>query len=387
MPSSNDHKITTQLRRLQKLCLQGKYRKALPLVQEMLSAQPDDPSLHITLALCLSETGKAEEAIKILREADTRFPNDYNILFNLAETLIGTEEYEESERLFRVSLSLTPGGLKIEKAECYNGLGVALWEQRKRAEALEMWKLALKENPRNEDAIKNLKDFTNEYNEPAPPAKVLDDPYHFQKIQTDRYFERVGRKVFEDENEMKQVIGAIFETWNLQLAHRSKEIDLMTPAEKTELFKSIDVDFNLTPTSFTDISPDLDKEDDSLDDISNEERESLEIFHQRFPYLRKGQALFMLFTGPALAAVDIPFNRLKQLFSGDLPDDDELFFIEWAIEIVAMTMDAVHHRNTGREIECLVDANEIAREELDDEDAGWVVKEIREMIEESMPQI
>lgn len=113
----------------------------------------------------------------------------------------------------------------------------------KQDEALKMWKRAIQENPRNQIARKNLKECTNQYNEPAAPSPVFNDLYHFQRIQTERYFQRHGIEAFASKEEAERVLDAIRVARNRDVASRGKKLDTMTAAEKTELLKSIKVDF------------------------------------------------------------------------------------------------------------------------------------------------
>ena len=107
-----------------------------------------------------------------------------------------------------------------------------------------MWREALREDPTNIPARKNLEEFRNEFNEAATPGAVFDDLYHFQQIQTECYLAERGKRKFESKKEMELVLGAILEVWNTHLAPRGKEIDAMTPAEKTELFRKAKIDFD-----------------------------------------------------------------------------------------------------------------------------------------------
>ncbi len=232
------------LLQIEKLIDGKKFQAALPLAEEAIRIYPDEPLFYTALAICYSETKDVPNAIDILLAGVRRFPKDHDLLFELGETFNSARRFGEAEDAYRKALDLTPRESTKERSECYNGLAVALWGQYNRSDALLMWKQAVKEDPRNAVARENLRESTNEYNEPAAPSKVFNDLYHFQRIHTDRYFHARGREGFESPEEAQRVIGAIMTAWNRHLAPRGREIDGMSPAEKTALFQSIRVEFD-----------------------------------------------------------------------------------------------------------------------------------------------
>ena len=242
MTSPKD-KTILRLLAVQKLIEQRKFKQALPLAEELMHIYPDDPMVYSPVAICYSRIGDAKRSLDLLRTARQKFPKNYDILYYLAETLNQLEQYENSEKVYRDAIGLTPKEFKQERSQCYNGLGVSLWEQRFRKEALDAWKLAIKENPRNVIARKNLAECTNEYNEPAAPSSLHNDLYHFQKIQSELYFSTKGITAFNSPEEAQRVLSIIMCAWNKHLAPRGAEMDKMSPAEKTEIFKAVKIDF------------------------------------------------------------------------------------------------------------------------------------------------
>ncbi len=226
---------------IQKLICQKKFREAHPLAEEAVGRYPDEPLLYTALAICHCETNDVPKAIDVLQTAVGRFPESGDLMFDLADTLNSAGRYREAEDAYRKALDLTPRESTKERSECYNGLAVALWEQQHRSDALLMWKQAIKEDPRNAVARENLRHCTNEFNEPAASSKLFNDLYHFQRIQTERYFHAHGREGFESPEEAQRVLGAIMTAWNKHMAPHGREIDAMSPAEKTALFQSIRV--------------------------------------------------------------------------------------------------------------------------------------------------
>lgn len=232
-----------KLLQLQQLFEHKKYREAIPLAEELIEAYPDNAFMHVSLGICYSESGDDKKAVDMFIKARKRFPTDPEIPYYLAEIYNRSGRYPESEKAFREAIELTPVAKQIERSECYNGLGAVLWKLSRREEAIEAWKHAIKENPDNRIAQKNLKEFTNEYKKPASPSKVFDDLYHFQWIQMERYFISKGITSFGTKEEAERVLESIRLAWNKHVALRGTDLDKMTPAEKTEIFKSINVNF------------------------------------------------------------------------------------------------------------------------------------------------
>ena len=96
--------LVKQLRRIGKLIDQKKFKKALPLVETLMTRFPDEPRLWKAQAVCESETGHSKRAVAILRKARVRFPGDRSVLYSLAETLVEAEDFEEAERVYPFSL-------------------------------------------------------------------------------------------------------------------------------------------------------------------------------------------------------------------------------------------------------------------------------------------
>ena len=167
-----------------------KFKEALPLARKLLREFPKEPMAHVTVAICHVELDKPELGVDILRKAGFQFPHDHNIFFNLGLIQEGLELYDEAIQSLRRALELIPGEQKNERANCYNSIASCLWELHRREEALEMWRQALKEDPGFKLAEENLRNCSNEYGGPKGIHNVFDDLYHFQKIQSEKFFEK-----------------------------------------------------------------------------------------------------------------------------------------------------------------------------------------------------
>jgi Flp pilus assembly protein TadD len=118
-----------KLLQIEKYIVQKKFGMALAKAEVLVRLYPDDPIVYSPAAICYSEMGDEKKALDVLRTAQKRFPKNPDILYYLAETLNQLERYEEAEKVYREALDLTPAEFKEERSQCYNGLGVSLWEQ------------------------------------------------------------------------------------------------------------------------------------------------------------------------------------------------------------------------------------------------------------------
>ncbi len=239
----SSHSLRSDMELVLNLMQKQRYRQAIPHAKKLLQNHPRSVIPYILLSTCQSQIGKPSEALKVLKKGEVLFSDDFDVLYHMAETYVELGEYEKAEPHYRKSLELTPPDKHEERSECCVGLGVALWEQQKEDEALSMWRLALQYNPNNHTAKENLEHLANAYREPATVSNVMEDLHHFRRIHQERYLRSVGRQEFETLKEAERVLGAIMNAWNQHIAPRGKEVDMMTPAEKTELFKSVEFEF------------------------------------------------------------------------------------------------------------------------------------------------
>ncbi len=371
---------TDPFRRVNKLIDQGKLRKAIPLLEELIKQHPDEPFLYQDLAMCYEETGQIERGIAVAKKAAELFPHNLDILIDYAEILYFNDRFQEAEQVYHNAIAVAGPELKREQADLYVGLGEALWGQSKRDEALEAWKKALELNPNHEEARAQLELFTNEYGEPSRFGP-FDDVWHFHKIMSDRYFKQVGRTEFETKKEAERIHGAIMQAWNESVAPRSKELDTMTAAEKTEFFESIQINYNKPFQSKIDIRMRGKPKKEKVVGTAKE-REFLRTMDARFGFLPpSGGVKLLLFGTPALFAVGFRKERFQAIMKGDRPTREEEEQCEWAYDLVETILRATYEKGNPEEVEAMMEAMEIAREELDEQGAVLVVQTIRQMIE------
>jgi len=129
----------------------GQARTALPVLEELLAADPGNPLFRSTLARALRQQGETVRALQLARESVRLAPDDADAWYNLATALQQTGQSDESEAALREVLRLDP-----LRAEARNTLGVLHASRGKVDLALEDFRLATQMDPRNAEAFNNL---------------------------------------------------------------------------------------------------------------------------------------------------------------------------------------------------------------------------------------
>jgi tetratricopeptide (TPR) repeat protein len=222
---------------------QNQFTQALPVATQLAEVYPEDPYALVSLSVCYSGTNQTNLAEAVLLNAYKRFPGHRTVLFHLAEAQYRLRRYEQSEQTYRKALAATPEQYTGERAACYNGLGVVYLQQEKRDLALTMWQEAVRLDPASASARRNLDDFNSTYRDTSGHSSTFDDLSRFQRYQTENYLVGHGKKEFQSWEEREQVLDAISEAWNKHFAPKVKQIDTMTRAQKSELFRKVKIDF------------------------------------------------------------------------------------------------------------------------------------------------
>jgi tetratricopeptide (TPR) repeat protein len=353
-----------QLKGIHTLFRQGKFKEARPMARKLVKNFPADPLFHVTLSLCYSEAQDPLKALDILSKAAEKFPDDHNILYHIAGVHEQMEHYQKSETYYRQALEHTPPEMNVERSECYNGIGVALWYHHRREEALEMWRRAVNEDPANETAKHNLQEFTNEYGRGKAPKPLFDDLYQFQKIQLDKHNQTREKDTSLSDEELRQVMGSIMRTWNEKIAPLREKLDRLTAAEKTELFTSVECDFSLpwkTPVIPLNADPTVQRLRPT-----KEEKEFMDKLNVRFAFLGADAGpLLLLYGTPALISVGVKKKRFRELMQGSTMTTREKSLLAWAYDIIIAVLAARDGEGGETDWEGMLDAYEVARVELD----------------------
>lgn len=94
------------------------------------------------------------DAEQLYREALMKDQSSYEASFNMADAIYKQERYSEANSLFKALSEKTDD--KIKKSESYHNLGNSLLKEQKLDEAIEAYKNALRNNPKDLDTKYNL---------------------------------------------------------------------------------------------------------------------------------------------------------------------------------------------------------------------------------------
>ena len=94
------------------------------------------------------------DAEQLYREALMKDQSSFEASFNMADAIYKQERYSEANSLFKALSEKTDD--KIKKSESYHNLGNSLLKEQKLDEAIEAYKNALRNNPKDLDTKHNL---------------------------------------------------------------------------------------------------------------------------------------------------------------------------------------------------------------------------------------
>lgn len=221
----------------------GKFREAAVRAKALTEQFPDDYEFPLMLGVALIHQEKYDKARRALVRAIEQFPKEWDLRLILGNALGFLADWRGAEGAYRKALDLARDASPDEIADIHCSLAETLWEQRHKAEALAEWQEALEIDPRCKEAKDSLAEHTNVYGEPRALNAVFDDLYHFQNIQTKRYYDLVGREEFNTKEEAEFVVKMIMAARNERVSPASRNLDGMTAKQKDKLFRSITLDF------------------------------------------------------------------------------------------------------------------------------------------------
>lgn len=360
---------------LNTLLQQGRYRELLPLAEKERKAHPDKPVFAVIAVACLNCMGKHGKARNLARSAIRSFPDDPQLQFELGQASLALGELEDAEKAYLRAVELIGETDDVLKASYLTGLGGAQWAVHKREVAIETWRNACVLDPGNEAARQLLANHLNQYGEPKAPKRFFDDLYHFHAIHKARYFESRGvhDQEFTTKEEFAHVHAALTKAWNEQIAPQKDRMDAMSPAEKTELFSGVHIDFT------EEIPPSDMAREISADELAAfrlREEEERELNAEKIEDLTN-----LIFSIPLLARVGFPQRRVDEIFEGGAPTPKEEETLGWAEAIVDAVFDAIELAGTDEEVDAMMDAAAFACERLPTEDAPAAVRDTRNVIE------
>lgn len=239
-PQKNEMKL---LKELDRLMLSGNFIRLIEEAEKAIESFPKNSLFYTLKSIAHTQIHQIEDALNTLKQAEEIFPYDHEVLFQLAKVYNEIYDFENTEKYFKKSLEMTPKGYKDARSDCLNDLGALYWEYNIREEALEYWKRAVKENPKNRKAKLNLDNCSNKYGEPETGDRLLNDMHHFRLIQSHKYFKSKNITEFSDIYESNQIIWIINSGWNNHIAPEKEKLESLSVKEINNWFKSVILDF------------------------------------------------------------------------------------------------------------------------------------------------
>jgi tetratricopeptide (TPR) repeat protein len=356
------------LAQFQSLIFQKKFKEAISFGKRKFKNGAPSYTYYTGLSICYSQLNKPKEAIKVLDKAVTLYPDNSDIYYYLGQYYFDLEIDEEAEEYFLKSLELTPADKRIERSECLNNLGVLYWSNFRKDEALDCWKDAVKENPFNNKAQENLKDFSNEYGEPKASNSLFDDLYHFQNIHKKKYLELKAKSDFDSIEEMEQWTELTAKKWNEIMEVKIPELSSMTSVQKSVWFNSITIDYSMISKAK--------KTRKNANKSSSDKRNS---FRKGFSFLDADMLVFLPLTVPILSLSGLEKERFEEIVKGSraTADEEGLFF--WAFEFLETVLESATKVSVDKQKQLLYEAKQIALEILEEVAADDAINMTREL--------
>ena len=143
------------------------YEEAIMNFSELLSKEPDNVILLISLGNAYFDTGNDMEAIKVYKKALKIYPDNVAVRTDLGTSYRRTGQPDKALEEYRKSLSIDPR----HSISRYNLGVVLLWDKKKIEEAVNVWEELLRIDPyfilaeELKNNIKLLKDMLKESGE------------------------------------------------------------------------------------------------------------------------------------------------------------------------------------------------------------------------------
>ncbi|HEX6294556.1 MAG TPA: tetratricopeptide repeat protein [Nitrososphaeraceae archaeon] len=251
-PPTSDEIRNGGLALARRLCLEKKYTEAKRVLSEILKVCNNDSEIMVLMVEILIIENKLTQAKKWLDNILGLYPKNPDALYNLGVFYTNKKQWNKAIKTYEKSIDLYDTDSKIEIADAYQNLGCVLWESRRREEALDAWKTSLQYNPKQQQAKKNLKEFTNEYGLPSSPmGSIMDDVQAFVNIKMEEYLLTKNKtdvsNITDDRNltELNKILENIMQVWNDEIsAKHAEELDSMDINKKANLFKRTKVPFD-----------------------------------------------------------------------------------------------------------------------------------------------
>lgn len=130
---------------------QGQVAQAIPIYQQLLSAQPEHPIVNARMAMAMAQQGQLAQALVCYDVAIKSLPAELRLLQQASGVAVQAADYERAERWLRLMLALDASHQVANEQ-----LAGVLVGQHREEEALDYVKAAIKGNPQSANAY-NLK--------------------------------------------------------------------------------------------------------------------------------------------------------------------------------------------------------------------------------------
>jgi transposase len=195
----------------------------------------------------------------------------------------------------------------------------------------------------------------------------INKDYHlFIDIQIKKYLRLTGKKAFDKDAESKLVLDEIVKVYNEKVASEHLKLDNLNPIAKNKWFNDIEIDFKGIIT----------KMDEFDEEFVIQFGEVSKQFDKIFDYLPEDSMQVVIFSGPALDAYGLSFERFEALLQGENATDFERDLIEWAFEVTLNVMDAYFSNSINKKHKSLSEAVILSEEYLNPIESEDVVKSI-----------
>jgi tetratricopeptide (TPR) repeat protein len=215
---------------------------------DLMAIFPKDPIIGTLLGNVFIAGGQEEkgrlELESVLRD-HPKFPAAY---YAMGVYYSEKQQWERAAESYKNAIKHYPPNASQMRADAWQNLGCALWENRDKLEALEAWRTCLKLDPGNERAKRNLEDCTSGYGLPKSISPAMDDSHAFTDMKMREYLSVKGKNEYSGLDEANAVLMKITDAWNRQIAAKyGRGLDDLSIKEKIRIFKATKVDFDIDP--------------------------------------------------------------------------------------------------------------------------------------------
>jgi tetratricopeptide (TPR) repeat protein len=166
------------------------------------------------------------EAEQKYREALMKDQNSYAASFNLADAIYKQEKFSESTSLFKALSEKTQN--KIEKSESFHNLGNSLMKEQKIDEAIEAYKNALRNNPKDIDTKHNLAYAQRMKNQQQKQEEEKEEEQDKEEEKEEEEKEEEEEEKQEEEKEEKKIIKNKTKTQKNKVKKSQKSLKTLT---------------------------------------------------------------------------------------------------------------------------------------------------------------